>query len=220
MANTVIQLRKSSTPSSVPADLANGELAINFADGKLFYKNTAGYIAEISGGGNSFGTVNADGTLIVSDTSGDVLTLLPGNNITITGDAVNDRVTISANMPSNTAAIGYTIVGGGNVITTGLIGTGVYVPFDASIQSVTLLADQTGSIVIDVWKTSYSNFPPISSNSICASAKPTITASNKSQDTTLTGWTKTINSGDVLYFNVDSCASITNVVLTLKVNKT
>lgn len=94
MPNTTIQLKKSSTPSAKPADLANGELAINFADGKLFYKNTANYIAEFSSGVNSFGTVNANSTLIVSDTSGDILTILPGNNITIVGDAVNDKLTI------------------------------------------------------------------------------------------------------------------------------
>lgn len=100
MPNTVIALKKSATPSAVPlaANLANGELAINFADGKLFFKNTAGFIAEISGagggGGNSFGTVNANNTLVVSDTSGDILTLSTGNNITIVGDAVNDTITI------------------------------------------------------------------------------------------------------------------------------
>lgn len=98
MPNTTIQLKKSSTPSAVPADLANGELAINFADGKLFYKNTAGFIAEISGaaGGNFFGTVNASGTLVVADTSGDILTLIAGSGISITGDAINDTVTIAA----------------------------------------------------------------------------------------------------------------------------
>lgn len=100
MPNTVIALKKSSTPSAVPTDLANGELAINFADGKLFYKNTAGFIAEISGGGggNSFGTVNANNILIVADTAGDVLTIEPGTNIIITGDAVNDKITIAANI--------------------------------------------------------------------------------------------------------------------------
>lgn len=98
MPNTTIQLKKSSTPSAVPADLANGELAINFADGKLFYKNTAGFIAEISGaaGGNFFGTVNANSTLIVADTTGDILTLEAGSGIEIVGDAVNDKIIISA----------------------------------------------------------------------------------------------------------------------------
>lgn len=97
MANTVIALKKSSTPASVPSDLANGELAINFADGKLFYKNTAGYIVEISGGGgNSFGTVNANSTLIVADSTNDVLTIEAGSGIAIVGDAINDKITISA----------------------------------------------------------------------------------------------------------------------------
>ena len=45
MANTVIALKKSGTPSSVPSDLANGELAINYADGKLYYRAANGTIA-------------------------------------------------------------------------------------------------------------------------------------------------------------------------------
>lgn len=120
----------------------------------------------------------------------------------------------------STAAVGYTINGGGSAITTGVIGVGLTIPFAATINSVTLQADQTGSIVIDIWKDSYANFPPTVTDSICASAKPTISASNKSLDTTLTGWTTAIAAGDILYFNVDSCSTITNVVLTLKVTKT
>ena len=83
MANTVIALKKSSTPSAEPVNLANGELAINFADGKLFYKNSTGQIVSFTSGSNSFGTVNANGTLIISDTVGDVLTIEAGNNISI-----------------------------------------------------------------------------------------------------------------------------------------
>ena len=95
MPNTVIQLKKSSTPSAKPTDLANGELAINFADGKLYYKNTTSSIVEISPTTLSFGTVSANGTLLVADTTGDVVTINSGNNITIVGDAINDRLTIS-----------------------------------------------------------------------------------------------------------------------------
>lgn len=95
MANTVIALKKSATPGSVPASLQFGELGINYADGKLFYKNTNNQIAEISGASqNYFGTVNANNTLIVADTPADVVTMVPGDNITIVGDAVNDKVTI------------------------------------------------------------------------------------------------------------------------------
>lgn len=98
MSNTVIQLKKSSTPSSVPSSLANGEIALNFADGKIFYKNTAGYIAEISSGTNSFGTVNANSTLIVADSTNDVLTIEAGSGITIVGDAINDKITINSSV--------------------------------------------------------------------------------------------------------------------------
>lgn len=94
MANTVIALKKSSTPSAEPTTLANGELAINFADGKLFYKNSTGQIVSFTSGSNSFGTVNANGTLIISDTVSDVLTIEAGNNISIVGDAINDKITI------------------------------------------------------------------------------------------------------------------------------
>lgn len=107
MPNTVIQLKKSATPASVPSSLANGELAINFADGKLYYKAANGTIAAISGsgGGSSYGVVNANGTLILAGIAGDTFSILPGQNITITGDAVNDRVTINADL---TPANGYT----------------------------------------------------------------------------------------------------------------
>jgi hypothetical protein len=39
MANS-ITLKRSGTASQVPSSLANGEVAINYADGKLFYKNS------------------------------------------------------------------------------------------------------------------------------------------------------------------------------------
>lgn len=106
MPNTVIQLKKSATPSAQPASLANGELALNFADGVLYYKASNGTIASISGAGAgpSYGVVNANGTLLLAGVSGDTLAILPGQNITITGDAINDRVTINADL---TAANNY-----------------------------------------------------------------------------------------------------------------
>lgn len=110
MANTVIALKNSATPSAVPASLANGELAINYADGKLFYKNTAGFVVELSSaaGGNFFGTVNANSTLIVADTSGDVLTIEAGSGIAIVGDAINDKITISATGGSGSQSNNFT----------------------------------------------------------------------------------------------------------------
>lgn len=52
MSNKII-LKKSAVPGKVPAadDLLFGELAINFRDGKIFYKNADGTVSEISGTG-------------------------------------------------------------------------------------------------------------------------------------------------------------------------
>jgi len=115
-------------------------------------------------------------------------------------------------------ALVFIIDGGGSAITTGQKGH-LEIPFKCEIQRVTMLADQSGSIVVDIWKDTYANFPPTDADSITASAPPTISAAQKSQNATLTGWTKTINAGDILAFNVDSCATITRVTLVLKVKK-
>lgn len=123
MANTVIQLRKSGTSSAVPSSLAFGELAINYADGKLFYKASNGSILQFISGGagnDSFGTVNAGGTLVVADTPGDILTLLAGNNITVSGDAINDRITIG--VKDSPTFYGDTTVSGGGKFIAGAVG--------------------------------------------------------------------------------------------------
>lgn len=116
------------------------------------------------------------------------------------------------------SSINFIIDGGGSAITTGQKGH-LEIPFKCEIQRVTLLADVSGSIVIDIWKDAYANFPPTVADTITASAKPTLSSAQKYQDATLTDWTKTINVGDILAFNVDSAATITRVTLSLKVKK-
>lgn len=97
MANTVIAIKKSATPAAQPTVLANGELAINYADGKLFYKHANGTILPFNTqGGSAFGTINANGTLVVAGTSEAVVSIVAGDNINIVGDATNDKITISA----------------------------------------------------------------------------------------------------------------------------
>lgn len=46
MANT-IQIKRSSTPGAVPASLAAGELALNRADGELYYLNASNQIVSL-----------------------------------------------------------------------------------------------------------------------------------------------------------------------------
>lgn len=112
----------------------------------------------------------------------------------------------------------FIIDGGGSAITTGIKGD-LNIDFACTITQVTLLADQSGSIVIDIWKDTYANYPPTDADSITASAPPTISSATKSQDATLTGWTTSISAGDTLRFNVDSITTCTRVALTLRVTK-
>ena len=88
---TVIKLKRSSTADSVPttSDLADGEVAINLADKKI-YVNNGGTIVEVanaSGGGaavpGSFTTLTASGatTLNGAVTLGDAT----GDDVTVTG---------------------------------------------------------------------------------------------------------------------------------------
>lgn len=116
-------------------------------------------------------------------------------------------------------SITFIIDGGGAQIATGIKGD-LTIPFGCTITEWTLLADQSGSVVVDVWKDTYANYPPTNADSITGSAKPTITTATKGQSSTLTGWTTTIAAGDTLRFNVDSCTTITRVTLSLKVTRT
>lgn len=135
--------------------------------------------------------------------------------------AKNDSVYSTVNTNSATAftrsTIGITIDGGGSAITTGSKGY-ISVPYSCTINNNTIIADQTGSIVIDVKKSTYAGFP--TTTSICAAAKPTLTSAQKSTDSTLAGWTTTVTAGDVIEFVVDSASTITKATLTLGVTKT
>jgi hypothetical protein len=118
-----------------------------------------------------------------------------------------------------TATITYIVDGGGTALTTGIKGD-LEIPFACTINQVTLLADQSGSIVVDIWKDTYANYPPTVADTITAAAKPTISAALKGQVTTLTGWTTAITAGDTLRFNIDSTSTVTRVLISIKVTRT
>ena len=116
------------------------------------------------------------------------------------------------------AGIQFVIDGGGSAITTGIKGD-LEIPFDCAIDRADAFADTTGNITVSIWKSTYAGFAPTSTANITASAPVTITSAVKSQDSTLTGWTKTIAGDSILRFNVDSCAAITRVTISLRVRR-
>lgn len=139
-------------------------------------------------------------------------------NIMLEGQLVSGAAPIiSANISTRT--IGITIDGGGSAITTGVKGY-IEVPFAATITGWTLLADVSGSIVIDVWKDTYANFPPTVADTIAGTEKPTLASVQKNQDLALSTWTTAVASGDILGFNVDSAGTVTRVTLIIRMTVT
>jgi hypothetical protein len=114
-----------------------------------------------------------------------------------------------------TTALECTVDGGGSVPSTGICGD-LYVPFACTITSNVLQAVNTGSVELDIWAAPFvAGTPPIVGNSIVASDYPTISDSNSSEDTSLTGWTLAIAAGTWLRFNINSISTITRFTLTL-----
>jgi hypothetical protein len=104
MSNKII-LKKSSVVSKVPTaqDLEYGEVAINYADGKLYYKDNnnqiQSFVAGPGAGGSYFSTISVAGqNLVVAEVTSDTLTLIAGQGIVLTTDASNDSITISSNV--------------------------------------------------------------------------------------------------------------------------
>jgi hypothetical protein len=158
---------------------------------KVFYSNGSGVLVELA--------LGSSGQVLQSNGATSAPTF-----VTPSGGVAG--VTFSANIVLN---------GGGSVIPTGIAGD-IQFDYAATITGVTMLCDQTGSIVVDVWKDSYANYPPTVADTITAAAKPTVSAAVKSQDTTLTGWTTSVTAGDSIRFNVDSASSVTRCTLAIK----
>ena len=87
MANKII-LKKSAVGGKIPvsSDLDYGELAINYADGKLYYKNSANNIMSIGGSGG--------GTLVVATRVNPVSITISGGNIVVAARSGNVSVPI------------------------------------------------------------------------------------------------------------------------------
>jgi len=103
-------------------------------------------------------------------------------------------VLASALLASNTnSSITYVFDGGGVVLTTGIKGD-LYIPFKCTIKSWVLLADQTGSIAVDIWKDTYANYPPVVADNITGSAS--FTASTTGTSTLVVS---AVSSGTIVY---------------------
>lgn len=95
IANTAIQLKKSGSSGNTPVNLSYGEIALNYADGKLFYKNWLNNIDFIENQ-DTFGSINANSTLVIATTPTDVLSIQPGAGVEVVANATSKTITISS----------------------------------------------------------------------------------------------------------------------------
>jgi hypothetical protein len=92
------------------------------------------------------------------------------------------------------------------------------VPYACTITGWEILADASGSAVVDVKMSTYAAFPATAS--IAGAEKPTLAAAQKNQNLALTLWTTGLLAGDILEFNLDSVATCKRVTVTLFVTRT
>lgn len=173
---------------------------------------------------NSSGTkVSTDGTAAASPKApacpANAVTLamvyVPATDTTIATNQITDKRLI---VPDGKDAIQFIIDGGGSAITTGQKGH-IMVPFSCKVTGWDIVADQSGSIVIDIWKDTYANFPPTIADTITGTEKPTLSTATKNQDTSLTTWTTTMTEGEWLAYNVDSITTVTRVTVVMRVTR-
>lgn len=120
-------------------------------------------------------------------------------------------------MGATVGTISLTLNGNGANITLGSKGY-MTIPYDATITQWSIVASGTGSIQLDIHKSSFSAFP--ANTSIVDGFPPFLTNQQKNLSTGLTGWTPNISANDVLEFFVDSNIGINWLNLNLKLSKT
>ena len=123
MANTIIELRHSYVSGNTPSELANGEIAINTYDGKIFYRggisNTIQTIERYTGPAgldtevqfNDSGDLGSDSGLTYNKTT-DVLTVTGG----VVAGGINVSPTIIAAYDHANAAFDAANTAGGATI--------------------------------------------------------------------------------------------------------
>ena len=109
---TPISIYYSATTTNVPTagNLVAGELAINTADGKLFYKDSAGVVQVIAGKGGA-GVAGGSTTQVQYNSSGSLAgsanMTFSGTALTLANDASISGLTVGKGGGSDSTALGY-----------------------------------------------------------------------------------------------------------------
>ena len=106
--------------------------------------------------------------------------------------------------------------GQGGVISTGQKGY-YQINNGGTIQSWSIIGDQSGSISVDIWKRS--GGVPTASGTIVGSGTPSL-ASSQYATGSVSLWTSaTVSNGDILGYNIVSATTLTRAILELKITQ-
>ncbi len=124
---------------------------------------------------------------------------------------------------NDNAVIGAVFNGGGSVITTPLT-VDLHLAYYAKILTYTLTGFPAGTATVLLQNCAYANYNggvthPSTGDDITGGNNAVITSSAKAQDTTLSGWSTTLNTDSILRIQLSSCSVFTNLSLALQVSK-
>lgn len=169
--------------------------------------DSAAWVVKPGDGGhwNSVEGVDLDNWLLVGGNQTNVGTLTVGGVITGNGSGLT-------NLPKQITIV---IDGGGAAVSTGLKAFG-RVPENMTVTGWDIVADQSGSAVVDIVYDTYANYPPTAGDNIAGTEKPTLSAAIKNQDTSLTTWTTVaLTAGSYIGADVESASTVTRLVISI-----
>jgi hypothetical protein len=212
---------------------ATGFISANITDTRTYCQQGSA-VAITADSTTAFLAEKLDGTDVVAiDTTNKELELQSGTDLIVysdagttekaridgaTGDITTSGTVTTTRIVGETTILPIILDGGGSVITTG-IKVDLPVPYAAKITGWDIMADASGSIVVDLWKDTYANYPPLVADSITAGNKPTLSSAEKNTWTAGTGAEWSVAQGDIIRVNVDTVATVKRVLIALKVKK-
>ena len=149
MSNTVIQLKRSASTGNVPdyTDLNYGELALNYADGKVYYRTAIDTVSSIFTP-NLYETVNVNGTLLIPTSTTEILSFAPKNGIVLSANTITDTIEIGETLTGNV------VFNTGGTITGNLTVQGSSISLDAETYSSNTSLATVSETTIDSFSTS------------------------------------------------------------------
>jgi hypothetical protein len=142
--------------------------------------------------------------------------VISNNNIIFTNspDVGDDLFIIAlATTADLTRTINYVIDSGSISMLAGNKGS-VTLDVSGIIESLVILSDQQGDLILDIKKSNYTDFPTFAS--IVGGIYPQMTNSRKIRDDDLVGWDTTLVAGDILTFDVIAVNNINRFLVSLK----